>query len=69
MLMTTISYRDALSDIISDPEELEVILEWVTLHKDFGAFRMPKMPGHVLVTLVDAIKRLKEAQLDYYAKK
>jgi hypothetical protein len=64
-----ISYRDALSDIITDPEELEVMLEWIDAHKNWGAFRMPKFPSHTLVTLIDAIKRMKEQQLAYYLAK
>lgn len=64
--MTTISYRDALSDIITDAEELEFLLEYVDMHKNWGAFRTPKLPSHTLVTLIDAVKRLKEQQIGFY---
>lgn len=66
-MSVTISYRDALTDIITDPEELEFILEFIEAHKNWGAFRMPKMASHTMVTLVDAIKRLKEQQIEYYS--
>ncbi len=67
--MPTISYRDALSDVIADPEELEVILDYLQMAKDFGAFRGPRLPSHTLVTLIEKIKSLKEQMLGYYPTK
>lgn len=64
--MTTISYRDALTGVITDPEELECILDWVDQFKNWGAIRPPKMAPHVLIVCIEAIKRLKEQQLSAY---
>jgi hypothetical protein len=65
--MTTISYRDALAGVVNDPEELEVLLEWIDHFKNWGAIRPPKFPPHTLISLVEAVKSLKEQQLTVYS--
>jgi len=58
MSKITLSYADALRGIIS-ADDMEGMLGLVENHKNWGAFSA-KMPSYVVVSLVDAIKRLKE---------
>jgi hypothetical protein len=65
--MPTISYRDVLSRTFDDKELVEFLVEFLGRYKEFGAFRLPALPSHVTVTLIDRIKHLEEQQLGYYA--
>ena len=62
-----ISYRDALSDVVTDQEELEFLLEFLDAYKNYGAFRIPKnLPSHLLINLIEKVKSLKEQQISFY---
>lgn len=59
-----ISYKDALDGVL-DPDDIDAIVGLVEHTKNWGALR-GTMPSHVVVALVDEIKKLKEQQLSYY---
>jgi hypothetical protein len=58
MSRVTLSYTDAIRGIVN-AEDVEGLLGLVENHKNWGAFSA-KMPSYIVVSLVDAIKRLKE---------
>ena len=63
--MPTISYRDVLSRTFDDKELVEFLVEFLGRYKEYGAFRLPNLPSHVLVSLIDRIKALEEGMLLY----
>lgn len=56
--MAELSYIEALFGVV-DEQDLEAMVGLVENHKNWGAFQC-KMPSHVIVRLVDEIKRLRE---------
>jgi hypothetical protein len=64
--MTTLSYRDVLSQTLDDKELVEFLVDRIHDYKTYGAFRVDKLPFQVTVTLVDKIKALMEQQAAFY---
>lgn len=60
-----ISYAQALDGVVSK-DDVDALLGLVDNVKNWGDVRA-RMPGHVIVRLVDEIKALKEQQLAYYS--
>ena len=53
-----LSYLEALTGVVSE-NELEGMVGLVQGHKNWGAF-MTRIPSHIVVNLVEEIKRLRE---------
>jgi len=62
-----ISYTQALDGILSK-EDAEGVLGLLERHKNWGA-QNARIPSHILVALVDAVKKLKEGAVGYYETK
>lgn len=56
--MTELSYIEALFGVV-DPEDMEPLIGLLENHKNWGAFKA-KIPSHLIVRLVDEVKRLRE---------
>jgi hypothetical protein len=56
--MANLSYIEALFGVV-DPQDMEALVGLVENHKHWGQFPT-KMPSHIIVSLVDEIKRLRE---------
>lgn len=56
--MSNLSYAEALFGVVSE-EEMEPMLALVENHKNWGAV-MARLPSHIVVNLVEEIKRLRE---------
>jgi len=56
--MSNLSYAEALAGVV-EPEFMEPMLGLVDNHKNWGAV-MARLPSHVVVNLVEEIKRLRE---------
>lgn len=56
--MSNLSYLDTLNGVI-DPEFMEPMIGLIDNHKNWGA-TMARLPSHIIVNLVDEIKRLRE---------
>ena len=61
--MAELSYYEALYGIVSD-NDVEALVELVKSHKNWGAI-MARLPSDIVVSLVDEIKRLREAAGGY----
>ena len=53
-----LSYAEALRGLVAE-DELDAMLGLIESHKSWGAFRA-KMPTHIVIALVDEVKRLRE---------
>ena len=53
-----LSYLEALTGVVSE-NELEGLVGLVQGHKNWGAF-MTRIPSHIVVNLIDEIKRLRQ---------
>lgn len=60
--MANLSYIDVLHGVV-DEQDMEALVGLVDNHKNWGAFAC-KLPSHVIVRLVDEIKRLRELAPD-----
>lgn len=56
--MANLSYLETLLGVV-DEQDLEALIGLVDNHKNWGAFQC-KLPSHLVVRLVDEIKRLRE---------
>lgn len=56
--MANLSYLEALSGVVAQ-DEMDALLGLIEGHKNWGAFRA-KVPTHIIVNLVEEIKRLRE---------
>ncbi len=56
--MSNLSYIEALYGIVSE-DEMEGVVSLVENHKNWGAV-MARIPSHIVVNLVEEIKRLRE---------
>lgn len=56
--MAKLSYLEALTGVV-EPDYMEPLLQLVDNHKNWGAL-IARLPSHVVVNLVDEIKRLRE---------
>lgn len=61
--MSNLSYVEALFNVVSE-DDMEGVVGLVENHKNWGAFRA-RIPSHILVNLVEEIKRLREAAGGY----
>lgn len=59
--MSTISFAEALKGVV-ESDWVEALDHLVREHKNWGAFTA-RVPSHVVVLLVDEIKRLKEQEV------
>lgn len=65
--MTTISLEAALDGVIEDSDDRAYVLDIYATHKQWGGQKI-RVPSHILVNLVDEVKRLREQQLTFYKK-
>lgn len=56
--MANLSYAEALFGVVSE-EEMEPMLALIENHKNWGAI-LARLPSHIIVNLVEEIKRLRE---------
>ncbi len=56
--MSNLSYIEVLYGVV-DPQDIEGLVGLVMAHKDWGQFTS-KIPSHIVVRLIDEIKRLRE---------
>jgi hypothetical protein len=63
-----ISYAAALDGVVA-PDDLASVLDLIQTHKQWGGGRVPWLQSHIVVNLVDEIKKLKEQQLEFYTSK
>lgn len=61
--MSNLSYAEALAGVI-EPEFMEPMLGLIDNHKNWGA-TIARLPSHVVVNLVEEIKRLRELSGGY----
>ena len=58
-----LSYLEALTGVC-DPNEMEALIGLIEGHKNWGAINA-RIPSHIVVNLVDEIKRLRTAAGGY----
>lgn len=56
--MSNLSYIEALFGVV-DEQDMEALVGLVDNHKNWGAFSC-RLPSHIVVRLVDEVKRLRE---------
>lgn len=56
--MANLSYMEALYGVVSE-DEMEGMVSLVENHKNWGAV-IARLPSHIIVNLVEEIKRLRE---------
>lgn len=56
--MSNLSYIEALKGVVED-ENMDAVLGLIESHKNWGAFKA-KIPSHMVVNLIEEIKRLRE---------
>jgi hypothetical protein len=61
--MSNLSYVEALFGVVSE-DDMEAMVGLVENHKNWGAFRA-KLPSHIIVNLVEEVKRLREVAGGY----
>ena len=61
--MSNLSYIEALYGVVGE-DDMEAMVGLVENHKNWGAFKC-RLPSHIIVNLVEEIKRLRELQGGY----
>jgi hypothetical protein len=56
--VSNLSYIEALKGVVED-ENMDAVLGLIESHKNWGAFKA-KIPSHMVVNLIEEIKRLRE---------
>lgn len=59
-----LSYVEALFGLCA-PDEIDAVIEVIDHHKNWGSFRARNVPSHLLVNLVEEVKRLRTAAGGY----
>ena len=59
-----LSYLEALAGAV-DEADIEGLIGLLEAHKNWGAFRVKFLHSHIIVNLIDEVKRLREAAGTY----